>query len=106
MAMIDAFRFATRCRSDREFRIGAYGHSEGGRVKSYWRESGYSFEDDEFARAIESLLLRAVDEDEADELHDLRRWYSAVSGSDGSAGNCGASACSGTCHSCHSAKPT
>jgi len=94
MSRIDAFRFIARCRIDAGFRSEAYEAGDAPAVRAWVASSGYDFTFAEADDAFNSLLLRSVDDDEASEIAELRRWYSLVAG-EGSCGdgNRGAAAC-------------
>lgn len=99
MSRIDAFRFISRCRMDAGFRSEAYEAGDAPEVRAWAASAGYAFTPAEAEDAFNSLLLRAVDDDEASEITELRRWYSLVAGTDD--GPCGGgNQRSATCAAC------
>lgn len=78
MAMVDAFRFLAACRKDDSFRLQSYGFSGEGGFRAFILREGYSFSDAEIDDALRSLELRSVDEYEAEEIKQLKQWYSLM----------------------------
>lgn len=101
MPMIDAFRFIARCRSDADFRSKSNGRKDGKAVREFWEDCGFTFTDADVRNALKSVELRAANEDEAADIHELAHWYRLVAGEDPlQSPECGTSACGGSCASC------
>ncbi len=97
MSRVSAFRFLDKCRSSAEFREAAY-EAEGAQAFRAWMAAeGYLFSDDELEDCIRSLRLRAVDEEEANELQDLGAWYKMMLSGETAPACADCSACSGKC---------
>ncbi len=101
--MIDAFRFLTQCRTNGEFRKRMYGGPTDAEGEGFARRveaAGYAFTAAEAEDALRSLILRAEDEYEAEEIKELGQWYrfmAEANGADaqpaGAEGGCSPSAC-------------
>ncbi|MBN1615968.1 MAG: Nif11-like leader peptide family natural product precursor [Spirochaetales bacterium] len=80
MAMGEAFRFIDRYRSDKAFRCGAYETATPEEFKEWIARGGFHFSDSEIDDAFRSLLLKAKDEEEAEEIRELGSWYWLMTG--------------------------
>ena len=94
MSMIDAFRFLSKCRTDRGFRQQLYACGETTGLSAFLNTEGYVFVNSEIGDAISSMKLRAVDEYEAEEISELAQWYGMLAKSE----------LPSACASCHPAR--
>jgi predicted ribosomally synthesized peptide with nif11-like leader len=80
MAMNDALRFISRVSGDAAFREEAYKAGDPQRFAAWVEKSGYRFGSAEIDDAFRVLLLKAPDEDAAEEIKEIRQWYALQSG--------------------------
>jgi predicted ribosomally synthesized peptide with nif11-like leader len=80
MAMNDALRFISRVRGDTAFREEAYKAGDPRRFAVWVENSGYRFSSAEIDDAFRVLLLKAADEEAAEEIKEIRQWYALQSG--------------------------
>lgn len=103
MSRQQAEAFIERVRSDRVFRAQAY-HVEGAESFQKWvSAAGYCFDGNEMSDALRGMLLKAKDEAAAEEINELKQWYTLLSGdlpisSRSACGGCSMKgSCSGSC---------
>jgi predicted ribosomally synthesized peptide with nif11-like leader len=75
MAMNSALDFIERIRQDTEFRKASYRMNTPEQFSAWIQAAGYSFTAGEIDDAFRVLLLKAPDEEAADEIKELRQWY-------------------------------
>lgn len=100
MSRQQAEAFIERVRSDRVFRAQAY-HVEGAESFQKWVSgAGYLFDGSEMHDALRGMLLKAKDEAAAEEINELKQWYTLLSGDlpASSRNACGGCAMKGTCN--------
>jgi secreted protein with Ig-like and vWFA domain len=73
--MNNALRFISRISRDAAFRGEAYEAGDPRRFAAWVENSGYRFSPAEIDDAFRSLLLKARDEEEAEEIREIRQWY-------------------------------
>lgn len=101
MALQTALDFIDRVRRDSAFRKAAYAASLDHKFTAWLNESGYVFHPSEIWDAFRSMLLKCRDEEAADEVKELRVWYTLLAGESENESSCGGCAkkgsCSGSC---------
>jgi predicted ribosomally synthesized peptide with nif11-like leader len=75
MAMNDALRFLEKVRKDRAFRLEAYDASGPEAFSAWVSTAGFTFSPGEIDDAFRVLLLKAADEEAAEEIKEIRQWY-------------------------------
>jgi predicted ribosomally synthesized peptide with nif11-like leader len=75
MAMNAALQFIDRVRRDADFRGEAYEADCPEHFTAWVEKAGYRFSSGEIDDAFRSLLLKARDEEAAEEIRELRQWY-------------------------------
>ncbi|MDR1959148.1 MAG: Nif11-like leader peptide family RiPP precursor [Planctomycetaceae bacterium] len=79
MSVQNALNFIEKVRTNRLFRKEAYHCGSSGEYRQWIADSGFDFRSHEIWDAFRSLLLKAGDESEADEIKELRMWYRLLS---------------------------
>jgi hypothetical protein len=80
MAINDALRFIGRVRGDTAFREEAYQAGNPRHFAAWVEKSGCRFNSAEIDDAFRVLLLKAPDEEAAEEIKEIRQWYMLQSG--------------------------
>jgi predicted ribosomally synthesized peptide with nif11-like leader len=77
--MNSAVDFIDRVRKDSEFRSEGYGAESPEQFSAWIKDAGYSFTAGEIDDAFRVLLLKAADEEGAEEVREIRQWYALQS---------------------------
>ncbi|MFP3042693.1 Nif11-like leader peptide family natural product precursor [Treponema primitia] len=75
MAMHSAIEFIDRIRRDRSFRIAGYSVNTPEQFSAWIKAAGYNFTAGEIDDAFRVILLKAADEEAAEEIKEIRQWY-------------------------------
>jgi predicted ribosomally synthesized peptide with nif11-like leader len=75
MPMNDALQFIDRVRRDSDFRSQGYEADCPEHFAAWAEKSGYKFTSAEIDDAFRVLLLKAKDEESAEEIKELKQWY-------------------------------
>lgn len=80
MSVLDAKKFILKCRSDPFFRRQVYKCGSKQEVLCAAQKAGIEFSGTDVARAFSELQTQAQDEDELDEIAELKMWYEMQTG--------------------------
>jgi hypothetical protein len=77
--MKNALRFVDRVRQDRDFRMEGYDAASPEAFSAWIDKAGYRFSPGEIDDAFRVMLLKAKDEEAAEEIKEIRQWYALQS---------------------------
>ena len=101
MPINSARDFIKRVRQDRAFRKGGYAANSPAEFSQWISAQGYEFSHTEIDDAFRSMLLTAKDEDCAEEVKELKSWYSMLARAPEASNDCSIcgfkSGCGGSC---------